>query len=79
MCIRDRSEYHFWRCEEQWRSRRENRSETVEFKSAIKRVLKVVAEAVIFNCWWGPSMYRNFKELEDGSEELSCQGESTEV
>jgi len=30
--------------------RAENRSEAVEFESAIKRVFKVVAETVIFNC-----------------------------
>ena len=37
-------------CEEPWRSRGENRSEAVEFESAIKRVFEVVAEAVIFIC-----------------------------
>ena len=55
----------------------------MEFESAIKRVFKVVlAEVVIFNCQWGVKyafMYGNFRELEDGSEELSCQGESAEV
>ena len=44
-----KSEYHFWRCEKLWRSRGENRSEAVEFEIAVKRVSKVMAEAVIFN------------------------------
>jgi len=46
-----KSEYHFWQCEEPWRGRGENRTEAVEFESAIKIVFKVVAEAVIFICY----------------------------
>jgi len=65
-----------------WRSIGENRSKTVKFETAIKRVFKVMAEAVIFICSWELKyafMYGNFRELEDGSKELSCQGESGEV
>jgi len=78
----DESEYHFWRREEPSRSIGENRSEAVKFESAIKRVFKVVAEAVILICQWGVKyafMYGNFTELEDGSKELSCQGGSAQV
>ena len=32
------NDYHFWWCEEAWRSRGENRSEAVEFESAIKSI-----------------------------------------
>jgi len=39
------------RVEKPWRSRGENRIETVEFERAIKRVFEVVAETVIFNCY----------------------------
>jgi len=67
-------EYHFCWCEKPWRSRGENRSEA-EFESAIERVFKVVAEAVIFIYKWGVKYAFMFRELEDGSKELSYQCE----